>query len=604
MCSAGKARHRLFRIHQPSCPDASGRPVVRFRRVSGLEESLTRHVPRCRLVVFAFTLAVLLSLIAAQPVHAQNQDLSLSVTDVVEVEEGDTAVFTVTRTDSGTDMVTVDYATGAMTDTATAGEDYWAESGELMFPPGMTSKTIRVDTREDQEQENPESFTVKLTDKSDMELDTGEGRIRNVAPIFSWGGTVSVSTPTLTIPEGGTASYSLRLTEQPADDGWWVRLHVDGVVRYDGIYNNDDPNISPDRESTENTISWVPSVGWDFTPRASATQWKTISIQALEDDDDEDEVITFRHEVWDEKTECPDYLHPDNLPVVTVRIIDNDRGGGTRPSLSIQDATVVEGDEARFNVSVTPGLAGDQTVTVNYETVDGTAKAGTDYEARMGALTFEPGDENTVQTIFVRTVDDEFHEPKQSFTVVLSNASGATLADAIGEATISDDDLPKLSIANASPVTEGSPAQFEVTLTPATSQTVTVRYETADVTTTADSDYETTSDTLTFTEGETRKTISIETLDDMVRESDERFTVTLSSPSGVTLNDPEFVVTLTPPSSETVTVYYATADVTTTAGSDYETTSDTLTFTAGETTKTISVQTLTTRTRNRTNASR
>ena len=144
-----------------------------------MEETLTRDSCLRRLAVSAFTLSVLLSLIAAPPVHAQ----SLSVTDV-EVVEGETAVFTVTRTDSGTDMVTVDYSTGAMTDTATAGEDYWTESGELTFPRGMTQKTIRVDTREDGEQEGTETFTVTLSDGLGNTIATGRGLIGDPAIVF------------------------------------------------------------------------------------------------------------------------------------------------------------------------------------------------------------------------------------------------------------------------------------------------------------------------------------------------------------------------------------------------------------------------------------
>ena len=58
----------------------------------------------------------------------------------------------------------------------------------------------------------------------------------NEAPIFSWGGTMQVSTTMLEIPEGAVASYSLRLTKQPTSSktcgdnqecGWWVLLRVD-----------------------------------------------------------------------------------------------------------------------------------------------------------------------------------------------------------------------------------------------------------------------------------------------------------------------------------------------------------------------------------------
>ena len=58
---------------------------------------------------------------------------------------------------------------------------------------------------------------------------------QNDAPIFTWPGELQVSTSTLTIREGESLTYSLRLSEQPLADGWWVRVHVDGVVYIDGV---------------------------------------------------------------------------------------------------------------------------------------------------------------------------------------------------------------------------------------------------------------------------------------------------------------------------------------------------------------------------------
>ena len=432
------------------------------------------------------------------------------------------------------------------------------------------------------------------------------------APIFSWGGTVEVSTTTLEIPEGGSASYSLRLTEQPSESsrdccGWWVLLRVDDA---------------DDTDDTDDTISWTPSVGWEFKRQEGAsrpTPWRGISIRAAEDDDTEDEVITFRHEVWDENSQCPDHLHPDNLPVVTVRIIDNDRPG-RQPRLSIADTSVVEGGTAQFNVSLTS--TSTQPVTVSWATADGTADEGTDYEARTGTLTIPAGD--TVRQISVPTVEDGFHEPAERFRVTLSSPSGATLADASGEATITDDDLPELSIDNASPVPEGGTARFEVSLTPRShTGTVTVEYETRGGTATEGMDYPAKSGTLTFTTGDITETISVPTTDDADQESDERFTVVLSSPVGATINDDtgegtitdndggptmpelsigdasvtegdtaEFVVRLAPSSNHTVTVGYATQGGTATEGTDYTAQSDTLTFAVGQTSMTISVPTV------------
>ena len=141
---------------------------------------------------------------------------------------------------------------------------------------------------------------------------------QNNAPIFNWQGEVQVSPSTLKIREGETLAYEVRLSEQPAADGWWLRIHVDGVVYYAGRLE-------------EKGISWVPSVGWQFNREegkedSDPTQWRSVRIEALQDDDDdEDEFVTITHEVWDENSNCPPSLH--GVAPVTVRVIDDDVPG-------------------------------------------------------------------------------------------------------------------------------------------------------------------------------------------------------------------------------------------------------------------------------------
>ena len=422
----------------------------------------------------------------------------------------------------------------------------------------------------------------------------------------TWG--VEVSPTTLSIDEGESLTYRLRLTEPPLADGWWVVLRVNGSIRYDGHYRG---------------ISWVPSVGWEFN-RDNWDTWREVRVTALQDEDGLDGSVTFTHDVWDENADCP----VKGESPVTVRVIDDDDDrGSSLPTLSIADAAVAEGGTAEFVVTLTP--ASTETVTVNFETADGTAKAGSDYTQTSATLTFTAG--QPTKTISVSTVDDDAQESDERFTVTLRNPDGATLDDHIGEGTIRDNDdddgggrTPELSIGDAA-VQEGGTAQFEVTLRPASEQTVTVNFETADGTAKAGSDYTETSGTLTFTAGQPTKTISVSTVDDDAQESDERFMVTLRNPDGATLDDhtgegtirdndddgggrtPElsigdaavqeggtaqFEVTLRPASEQTVTVNFETADGTAKAGSDYTETSGTLTFTAGQPTKTISVSTV------------
>ena len=110
------------------------------------------------------------------------------------------------------------------------------------------------------------------------------------------------------------------------------------------------------------------------------------------------------------------------------------------PTLNIADGSVREGRKGtrRLNLNVTLSSSSSDVVTVSYATADGTALANADYTATSGTLTFLPGE--TSRTISVGIKGDLKSEPDETFTVELSNAVGATIADAVATATILNDD--------------------------------------------------------------------------------------------------------------------------------------------------------------------
>ena len=89
------------------------------------------------------------------------------------------------------------------------------------------------------------------------------------------------------------------------------------------------------------------------------------------------------------------------------------------PSLSISDPIAREGEGASFTVT----LAGTtlRTVTVGFSTGDGTAKAGSDYVARTGSLSFAPGEKS--KTISVTVLDDAAAEAARNFSVISATRS-------------------------------------------------------------------------------------------------------------------------------------------------------------------------------------
>jgi hypothetical protein len=109
-------------------------------------------------------------------------------------------------------------------------------------------------------------------------------------------------------------------------------------------------------------------------------------------------------------------------------ILDND----IAPQISILGCPLLPSEAAEFIVSLSNPY--EKEVAVDYATVDGTARAGKDYQAAAETITFLPGE--TVKTISVPTITRGAHAEEKAFSVVLSNPQNAELAMATAEGTI------------------------------------------------------------------------------------------------------------------------------------------------------------------------
>ena len=236
-----------------------------------------------------------------------------------------------------------------------------------------------------------------------------------------------------------------------------------------------------------------------------------------------------------DKAESDDRFY-DAFPIQTVSLRNDDNE--PFPELSIEDASA--GEEAGsmdFTVSLSPKST--QTVTVRYAITNDTARQGSDYTASpaTATLTFAPGEDQ--KTISASLIDDNIDEDDETFTVTLSNPQNAVLAQNRGAATatIRDNDEASLSIDDTDAL-EGSSVNFTVSLSLESARTVTVGYAITDATAEEGSDYTASpaTATLTFAPGQTRKTISVPTINDNLDEADETFTVTLSNPQNAALD--------------------------------------------------------------------
>lgn len=267
------------------------------------------------------------------------------------------------------------------------------------------------------------------------------------------------------------------------------------------------------------------------------------------------------------------------------------------------------------------------TGTVAYATSNGTATAGTDYTAASGSLSFAAADLS--KTFTVSILHDTTLESDETFNVTLSSPSGGVALGSPSSAvvTILDNDTPvpvSISPAPAS-VTEAA-TTLTFTVSRATlGNAGNISYATSNGTATSGSDYTATSGTLSFLATDLSKTFTVPVLADTTPEGAETFTVTLSTPTGgialgspssttVTIQDDDAPTPLTISTAATTvneaataltftvsrtaalgaagTVAYATSNGTATSGSDYTTTSGTLTFAAADLSKTFTVNLL------------
>lgn len=289
------------------------------------------------------------------------------------------------------------------------------------------------------------------------------------------------------------------------------------------------------------------------------------------------------------------FVGPAKTPLTPPFSLNTLGACGTLPVISTSDETVTESDTVDVRLVLT--TPSPTAITLNFATVDGTAVAGNDYTAASGSLTIPAGASTAV--IPVSTIDDALIESAEDFTVQLSSAVGATLAQTQSLITLIDNDSASLSIDDVTVSETAGTATFTVSLSTAELTPVTVNVQTANGSAQAGLDYvAVTSTTLTFAPGETTKPLAVTIFDDLLIEGTETFQVQLSNavgasiavPAGTgTILDDEAVpllsiadatasetdptvgltLTLSAPSAQPVSFIINTADGTATAGLDY-----------------------------------
>ncbi|WP_316829641.1 Calx-beta domain-containing protein [Pedobacter aquatilis] len=510
--------------------------------------------------------------------------VSLSATPTVNESAG-SVTFTLTLSAAVQTPFTVDYATA--NGTATAGLDYTAKTGTLTFPansPAGATLTFTVPIIDDNLVEPSETFSATLS---------------NVQGALV---TIGTATATVTITDNDTSVASIAAGSNGNETG-----PADGTF----IVTLTKPS-STDTQITY-TLGGTATEGSDYT----AITNKTVTIPAGQTSATIN--IPVLADAIAESTETViATLTGTNNPSVTVNtapasinIID---ANTANVSISISAPSVSEGIGS-VTLSVYLNVAVQNSFTVDYATANGTAIAGLDYTATSGTLTFPANSPaGTTLTVTIPILEDLLVEPSETFTVGLSNVTGADVAIGTSPATVTivDNDTAIATVtagnnANESGMVNGV---FNITLSNPSSTPTTLTFSLSG-TATESSDYGTVNKTVIIPAGATTASIIIPVMSDALAEGTETVIATLtgsdnpaisvsSSPATINILDEDFAtvsissnptvnesagtatftVTLNHAVQNGFSVDYATANGTATAGLDYTATSGTLTFPA------------------------
>ena len=290
-------------------------------------------------------------------------------------------------------------------------------------------------------------------------------------------------------------------------------------------------------------------------------------------------------------------------------------------------STALTTNENSTNFVVTVVRTGGKAsgVSVDYFTQNGSAQAGVRYYATNGTLTF--GSNEMTKTFLVGVINDSLPNGNQNFFVTLTNATGGgklntnLLANSATLTILDDEASINISNATVSVSEAGHSAVITLTRSGAMNSTVSVDFATANGSATAGADYLATNGTLTFPPHVSVKTITIPIVNDAIIETNEAFTFAISNPLGgallgtttnatVTIVNDDFAgsvqfsaanftgfqgsnaaikITRTGGLASGASAFLVMGSGTAVNGTDYVKANQVVTFSAGETNKTIHI---------------
>ena len=348
---------------------------------------------------------------------AINTRAKLAISPLTVDETAGQASVTVTRTGNTSDVLNLQYATSQGTAAATT--DYTSISGSLNFAAGEVTKNIAIPIVNDSMDEADESLLLIV---SDFATGSTVGTLSSqIVTIVDDDPLPSLDVADVTVIEGNTGSTLVAFTATlSAPSGRSVIFAA-------------------------STASGTASSGSDFHGFSLTNitiPAGTLSHQLM--------VVIVGDRIFeDDETVLLNLSAPFNVMLARTQAVMTIQNDDPQPTISISDRTLSEGAPQmgmHFFVQLTNPSS--KTITVQYATADGTAKADSDYVAQSGTLTFLPGVQAVIIT--VQQIKDAVVETDENFFINLSNASQATINDAQGAGNILNDDFPVLLLEEGS----------------------------------------------------------------------------------------------------------------------------------------------------------
>lgn len=498
--------------------------------------------------------------------------------------------YTLTRSGSLNVTTSVDYSTED--GSARAGEDFTQTQGSVIFNSGESSKTITVPLRNDTAVEDRENFVFTLRNATAGTITNGRAETA-IASEDAW--------PRLTLSGGGTVA------ERAGSVAFTVTRSGNLGVSSSVAYSSEDGTArsGEDYSNTSGILNF-----------AAGESSKSFSVSVTDDplvEETENFTLVLREAT--------------GATLETSRVTVSLTSDDSWPSLSLSGPSEV--NESVGSATFTIARTGNTAIssTVNYRTENGSARADEDFTALSGTVNFSAGESS--KTISVPILNDTQIEDRERFTFILQDVAGGTLGNSRVETTIVSDDMaPRLSVSGPGEISETSGnATFTITRSGELSASSMVSYSTADGSARAGEDYTATSGTLTFASGENSKTVAVPITNDTLVEGSETLALTLRDPAHATLETGRAEATLvsddvaTPPPPSTPatlsvsapaelnenagsvsvtisrggnlslpsSVRYFTENGSASAGADYTAIVGTVNFSAGESSKTVTV---------------